>query len=62
MPESRTVLTIDHHIQTRTDTERKLEVLLEMAQVLGQEIHLDRMLALMVSEVTGAMGAERSSL
>jgi len=62
MPESTTVLTIDHHIQTRTDTERKLEVLLEMAQVLGQEIHLDRMLALMVSEVTRAMGAERSSL
>jgi serine phosphatase RsbU (regulator of sigma subunit) len=45
-----------------TNSERKLEVLLHLSQVLGQEIHLDRMLRIMVSEVTQAMGAERTSL
>src|SRR5262245_32402148 len=45
-----------------TNLERKLEVLLHLSQVLGQEIHLDRMLRIMVSEVTQAMGSERTSL
>jgi phosphoserine phosphatase RsbU/P len=45
-----------------TNPERKLEVLLHVSKVLGQEIHLDRMLAIMVSEVTHAMAAERTSL
>jgi sigma-B regulation protein RsbU (phosphoserine phosphatase) len=44
------------------DSKHKLDVLLHMSHVLGQEIHLDRMLAVMVSEVTRAMGAERTSL
>lgn len=49
-------------VQTLTRAELKLEVLLNMAQVLGQEIHLDRMLSTMVSEVSHAMEAERTSL
>src|SRR3954468_15078478 len=43
-------------------TGRKLEVLLNLSKALGQEIHLDGMLATMVSEVTRAMEAERTSL
>ncbi len=49
-------------VRILTNPERKLEVLLHLSKVLGQEIHLDRMLAIMVSEVTQAMGAERTSL
>jgi len=49
-------------IRTLTRAEIQLEVLLNMSQVLGQEIQLDRMLIIMVSEVTQAMGAERTSL
>ena len=42
-------------VRILTNPERKLEVLLHLSKVLGQEIHLDRMLAIMVSEVTQAM-------
>src|SRR5438045_1551314 len=43
-------------------TGRKLEVLLNLSKALGQEIHLDGMLETMVSEVSRAMDAERTSL
>src|SRR4051812_25996660 len=53
---------LDQSVRVSTNPERKLEVLLHLSKVLGQEIHLDRMLAIMISEVTQAMGAERTSL
>jgi len=53
---------LNRGVRILTNPERKLEVLLRLSQVLGQEIHLDRMLGIMVSEVTQAMGAERTSL
>jgi serine phosphatase RsbU (regulator of sigma subunit) len=45
-----------------SDAQQKLEILLNISRTLGDEIHLDRMLATMVSEVTKAMRAERTSL
>jgi len=45
-----------------TDERRKLGILLSISRTLGQEIQLDRLLALIVAEVTSAMEAERSSL
>src|SRR5437868_7139745 len=45
-----------------TPTERKLETLLNISKTLGEEIHLDSMLTTMISEVTKAMAAERTSL
>ena len=45
-----------------SDAQQKLETLLNIARTLGDEIHLDRMLKTMVSEVTKAMKAERTSL
>src|SRR5436190_10568382 len=53
---------VNQGVRILTNPERKLEVLLHLSKVLGQEIHLDRMLAIMVSEVTQAMSAERTSL
>jgi serine phosphatase RsbU (regulator of sigma subunit) len=51
-----------HGLADQSDSQRKLEILLNLARVLGEEIHLDRMLPIIVSEVTRAMDAERSSL
>jgi serine phosphatase RsbU (regulator of sigma subunit) len=48
--------------QPVSDDKRKLEILLKISRSLGEEIHLDRLLAVMVAEVTEAMEAERSSL
>jgi serine phosphatase RsbU (regulator of sigma subunit) len=62
MAESGTAMQLQQGVRILTNPERKLEVLLHLSKVLGQEIHLDRMLAIMVSEVTQAMGAERTSL
>ena len=45
-----------------SDEHRKLSILLSISRSLGQEIQLDRLLTLIVSEVTSAMEAERSSL
>jgi sigma-B regulation protein RsbU (phosphoserine phosphatase) len=45
-----------------SDERRKLSILLSISRTLGQEIQLDRLLALIVAEVTSAMEAERSSL
>lgn len=45
-----------------SDAQQKLEILLNIAHTLGEEIHLDSMLTTMVSEVTKAMKAERTSL
>lgn len=45
-----------------SDERRKLEILLRISKSLGQEIQLDPLLKLMVSEVTAAMQAERSTL
>lgn len=49
-------------LRDASDAEQKLEILLNISRVLGDEIHLDRMLMTMVSEVTKAMKAERTSL
>jgi sigma-B regulation protein RsbU (phosphoserine phosphatase) len=62
MPQPLTAMQLNQGVRILTNPERKLEVLLHLSKVLGQEIHLDRMLAIMVSEVTQAMGAERTSL
>lgn len=45
-----------------SDERRKLEILLRISRSLGQEIQLDPLLKLIVSEVTTAMHAERSTL
>ena len=45
-----------------TDERRKFGILLSISRTLGQEIQLDRLLTLIVAEVTTAMDAERSSL
>ena len=45
-----------------SDVQQKLEILLNISHTLGEEIHLDSMLTTMVSEVTKAMKAERTSL
>ena len=45
-----------------SDAQQKLEILLNISRALGEEFQLDRMLATMVSEVTKAMRAERTSL
>jgi sigma-B regulation protein RsbU (phosphoserine phosphatase) len=45
-----------------SDEQRKLRILLGISRSLGQEIKLDRLLALIVAEVTSAMDAERTSL
>ena len=47
---------------TLSDERRKLSILLSISRTLGQEIQLDRLLMLIVAEVTSAMEAERSSL
>jgi len=47
---------------TITDEHRKLETLLNISRSLGAEVQLDRLLTLMVAEVTDAMEAERSTL
>jgi serine phosphatase RsbU (regulator of sigma subunit) len=44
------------------DYKLRLETLLAVAESLGHQIHLDELLRTMVSEVTAAMRAERSSL
>ena len=44
------------------DERRKLEILLNISRSLGKEVQLDRLLTLIVAEVTKAMEAERSSL
>jgi len=44
------------------DDHRKLEILLRISRSLGLEIRLDPLLQLIVSEVTGAMQAERTTL
>jgi serine phosphatase RsbU (regulator of sigma subunit)/anti-sigma regulatory factor (Ser/Thr protein kinase) len=45
-----------------SDERRKLSILLSISRTLGKEIQLDRLLVLIVAEVTSAMEAERSSL
>jgi serine phosphatase RsbU (regulator of sigma subunit)/anti-sigma regulatory factor (Ser/Thr protein kinase) len=45
-----------------SDERRKLSILLSISRTLGKEIQLDRLLVLIVAEVTSAMDAERSSL
>jgi sigma-B regulation protein RsbU (phosphoserine phosphatase) len=45
-----------------SDERRKLGILLNISRSLGQEVQLDRLLTLIVAEVTSAMEAERSSL
>jgi phosphoserine phosphatase RsbU/P len=45
-----------------SDERRKLSILLSISRTLGKEIELDRLLVLIVAEVTSAMEAERSSL
>lgn len=45
-----------------SDEHRKLRILLNISRSLGQEIKLGRLLTLIVSEVTSAMDAERTSL
>jgi phosphoserine phosphatase RsbU/P len=45
-----------------SDEHRKLRILLNISRSLGQEIKLDRLLTLIVAEVTSAMDAERTSL
>ncbi|HTV54324.1 MAG TPA: SpoIIE family protein phosphatase [Terriglobia bacterium] len=45
-----------------SDEHRKLRILLNISRSLGQEIKLDRLLTLIVGEVTSAMDAERTSL
>jgi phosphoserine phosphatase RsbU/P len=45
-----------------SDEHRKLEVLLRISKSLGHEIQLDPLLKLIVSEVTAAMQADRSTL
>lgn len=62
MQNPQTAPTINRNPENVSDSQHKLEILLNLSSVLGQEIHLDRMLAIMVSEVTRAMEAERSSL
>ena len=52
----------NHTRQGVSDGDRKLEILLDISKSLGEEIQLDRLLTIMVSEVTAAMQAERSSL
>ena len=52
----------DPKVSTLTDERRKLSILLSISRTLGQEIQLDRLLTLIVAEVTSAMEAERSSL
>jgi sigma-B regulation protein RsbU (phosphoserine phosphatase) len=49
-------------LKALSDEHRKLRILLSISRSLGQEIQLDRLLTLIVSEVTSAMEAERSSL
>lgn len=49
-------------LRALSDEHRKLRILLSISRSLGQEIQLDRLLTLIVSEVTSAMEAERSSL
>jgi phosphoserine phosphatase RsbU/P len=48
--------------ETLSDEHRKLRILLSISRSLGQEIKLDRLLTLIVAEVTSAMDAERTSL
>jgi phosphoserine phosphatase RsbU/P len=50
------------HPSNLTDERRKFGILLSISRTLGQEIQLDRLLTLIVAEVTTAMDAERSSL
>jgi len=59
---AQTGMSVSPGVQIVTNTERRLEVLLNLSKVLGQEIHLDRILAIIISEVTDVMGAERTSL
>ena len=49
-------------VDSLSDEHRKLRVLLSISRSLGQEIQLDRLLTLIVAEVTSAMDAERTSL
>jgi sigma-B regulation protein RsbU (phosphoserine phosphatase) len=53
---------IESSTKALSDEHRKLGILLSISRSLGQEIQLDRLLTLIVSEVTSAMEAERSSL
>ena len=52
----------EHSVTALTDSQRKLEILLHISRALGEEIHLDRLFQVIVSEVSGAMSADRSSL
>lgn len=52
----------ERSLATLTDSQRKLEILLHISRALGEEIHLDRLFQVIVSEVSAAMAAERSSL
>jgi sigma-B regulation protein RsbU (phosphoserine phosphatase) len=56
------MITVDEPLRDVSDAQQKLETLLNIARTLGEEIHLDSMLTTMVSEVTKAMKAERTSL
>jgi len=55
-------MTTEQPIRDLSDPQQKLEILLSISRALGEEIQLDRMLVAMVSEVTSAMNAERTSL
>ncbi|MDZ4798630.1 MAG: GAF domain-containing SpoIIE family protein phosphatase [Bryobacteraceae bacterium] len=54
--------TPQEQVSEQSDAQQKLELLLNISQALGEEFQLDRMLITMVSEVTRAMRAERTSL
>jgi phosphoserine phosphatase RsbU/P len=55
-------MTTDAQTALAYDYKRRLEILLALAESLGQQIHLDELLKIIVAEVTAAMRAERSSL
>jgi phosphoserine phosphatase RsbU/P len=61
LPESATPAPVPSVAQL-SDERRKLEILLNISRSLGKEVQLDRLLTLIVAEVTKAMEAERSSL
>jgi serine phosphatase RsbU (regulator of sigma subunit)/anti-sigma regulatory factor (Ser/Thr protein kinase) len=52
----------ERSLATLSDSQRKLEILLHISRALGEEIHLDRLFQVIVSEVSDAMSADRSSL
>lgn len=62
LPETAPAETQDPTVAKLSDERRKLEILLNISRSLGEELQLDRLLTLIVAEVTNAMEAERSSL